>query len=182
MITAIFATGPKGEFGNKDGTLPWGSFPEELDAFFHTVSQLEFNTILVGANTWATLPKSAKRTILDSANTEPDIFVFDPKKSYHMQDATFRIIKITNTIQTLFRDSNVLVLGGAYLLGELFNLGLVDNAYVSRVNNGLRQGFAADTHLNWSVYSVNQETTVVETGLSGEKDGLSFVQELRIYK
>lgn len=64
MISMHLACAKDGAFGMSNGTLPWGSFPEELELFFGSLYPNRH--VLVGGNTWNSLPQSAKDRIVET--------------------------------------------------------------------------------------------------------------------
>ena len=161
MITAVFATGRRGEFGNKNGTLPWGSIPEELELFFDTVSRLNPSALIVGAHTWLTLPNSAKERLV-TENSITWVYILDPSGeakpivnakpraySYHCVFIT----TVTPTLASMFKDINAVAIGGAYLLDKLYSNNLVDRALVSVIKPAAGEpDFKAEVTLPSTVY------------------------------
>lgn len=200
MITAIFATGRRGEFGNKDGTLPWGSIPEELQVFFDTVDSLNPKALIVGAHTWLTLPKSAKKKLTEvrpavGKNNINTVYIFDPKgvakailgekvdELYHCMFIT----TITPTLFSVFENTHAIAIGGAYLLDKLYSNDLVDRAFISIVKPAEGEPeFTADVKLPSTVYLADSKTTIIKTNVEHlyplTQSKVTFEQELRIYK
>lgn len=187
MITAIFAVGTHGEFG-LNGKLPWGSFKEELEAYRNALSRVlsGFNgmpAILVGATTWDSLPKSAKEFILSKTKK---IFVYS-RKPYTIPSADVHIISsIGYRIPDELDLYNIVCIGGARLLKELWTYGWLDKAYISHIYDeefsntfndcNARKGFIADSHLYLDTKDLTSE--LIAIGSSKERPSLSFTQEL----
>lgn len=190
MVTAIFAVGSEGQFGLMGG-LPWGSFPQELEAY-HSALEHAFTTnhnprvLLVGSNTWKSLPKKAVDRLLDYTTNvwvlSRDGFV-NPRGGEKLSILT----NIGYTLPEEWDYHNVVCIGGAFLLKNLFAYNHIKKAYISTISwdsprqyDETESSFLADTWLNLPFL---EDTTKVlmKTGYKSvpEQDNcLRFKQEL----
>lgn len=177
MITAIYAVGPNGEFGLR-GKLPWGSFKEELDAFYSQLDVLNPDNIIIGAGTYLALPEVVRQRMVG----ESDLFI---RADRPLPDDTKHVIytpisKIGDTLPTFLKDQQTVVLGGATLLYEMYIHGHIESAFVSTIFSN--QKLEADVHLDNTILDYNYESTrlVYATGANSD-NSLRFVQELVTY-
>lgn len=177
MITAIYAVGPNGEFGLK-GKLPWGSFKEELDAFYSQLDVLNPDNIIIGAGTYLALPEVVRQRMIG----ESDLFIrADRPLPNDIKHGIYTpISKIGDTLPTFLKDQQTVVLGGATLLYEMYIHGHIESAFVSTIFSN--QKLEADVHLDNTILDYNYESTrlVYATGANSD-NSLRFVQELVTY-
>lgn len=177
MITAIYAVGPNGEFGLQ-GKLPWGSFKEELDAFYSQLDVLNPDNIIIGAGTYLALPEVVRQRMIG----ESDLFIrADRPLPDDIKHGIYTpISKIGDTLPTFLKDQQTVVLGGATLLYEMYIHGHIESAFVSTIFSN--QKLEADVHLDNTVLDYNYESTrlVYATGANSD-NSLRFVQELVTY-
>lgn len=177
MITAIYAVGPNGEFGLK-GKLPWGSFKEELDAFYSQLDVLNPDNIIIGAGTYLALPEVVRQRMVG----ESDLFIrADRPLPNDIKHGIYTpISKIGDTLPTFLKDQQTVVLGGATLLYEMYIHGHIESAFVSTIFSN--QKLEADVHLDNTILDYNYESTrlVYATGANSD-NSLRFVQELVTY-
>lgn len=174
MITAMYAVGPNGEFGLR-GKLPWGSFKEELDAFYSQLDVLNPDNIIIGAGTYLALPEVVRQRMIG----ESDLFI---RADRPLPDGIIYtpISKIGDTLPTFLKDQQTVVLGGATLLYEMYIHGHIESAFVSTIFSN--QKLEADVHLDNTILDYNYESTrlVYATGANSD-NSLRFVQELVTY-
>lgn len=121
MINAVFAHGPDGEFGLGD-SMPWDPLPEDMRFFF---KKTYGTTLLMGYNTWKTLP------ITPTANRP---FIVVTSKNITPETEHVRFITYPQALEFLAATNmNVSVIGGASLLVPEV-LDLCDRLYVTVVN------------------------------------------------
>lgn len=177
MITAMYAVGPNGEFGLK-GKLPWGSFKEELDAFYSQLDVLNPDNIIIGAGTYLVLPEVVRQRMVG----ESDLFIrADRPLPNDIKHGIYTpISKIGDTLPTFLKDQQTVVLGGATLLYEMYIHGHIESAFVSTIFSN--QKLEADVHLDNTILDYNYESTrlVYATGANSD-NSLRFVQELVTY-
>lgn len=181
MITAIFAKGVSDEFGCEGG-LPWGSFPQELEAYHSALeesfAQPGMPIILVGAKTWLGLPDSAIQKLVSYTS---NIWIYGSRNTLlDMRNTTANftfISNIGNTLPPEWSYSNIVCIGGATVLEQLFNRYHVDRAYISTISNSQAMEMPNDTKIKIPEY-INDTTRIIK--MTGKKDRLSFVQELYI--
>lgn len=177
MIAAIYATGPNGEFGLR-GKLPWGSFKEELDAFYSQLDMLNPDNIIIGAGTYLALPEVVRQRMIG----ESDLFIrADRPLPDDIKHGIYTpISKIGDTLPTFLKDQQTVVLGGATLLYEMYIHGHIESAFVSTIFSG--QKLEADVYLDNTILDYNYESTrlVYATGANSD-NSLRFVQELVTY-
>ncbi|EJB4242381.1 hypothetical protein MT068_001472 [Salmonella enterica] len=175
MITAIYATGPDGEFGLQ-GKLPWGSFHEELDAFYAQLDILNPENIIIGAGTYLALPKVVRERMIGDA----DLFIRADRPLTEDAGVYTPISKIGDNLPSFFKDQQTVVLGGASLLLEMYQYGHIESAFVSTIFSD--QKLEADVRLDPMILDYNYESTrlVYATGANSD-NSLRFVQELVTY-
>lgn len=176
MITALYATGPNGEFG-LHGKLPWGSFKEELDAFYTQLDILDPDNIIMGAGTYLALPQAVRSRIVGEA----DLFIrADRPLADSIKEIYTPISRIGDNLPSFLRDQQTVVLGGATLLKEMYQYGHIESAFVSTIF--CDQKLEADVHLDSMILDYNYESTrlVYATGNNAD-NSLRFVQELITY-
>ncbi|CCI88512.1 putative dihydrofolate reductase [Yersinia phage phiR2-01] len=175
MIAAVYAVGKYREFGLK-GKLPWGSFKEELDNFYLTLDNLNPDNIIIGAGTWLALPPAVQAKMVGDA----ELFIFSERPIEENIGAATQINHIGFKMPAFFLSEDTVVLGGAYLLAEMYTKNHIDLAYVSTVT-GVAP-FQADVKLHPYILQANEAATRLTyvTGSNAEK-GLSFKQELMVY-
>lgn len=177
MITALYAVGPNGEFGLR-GKLPWGSFREELDAFYSQLDVLNPDNIIIGAGTYLALPEVVRQRMI----RESDLFIrADRPLPDDIKHGIYTpISKIGDTLPTFLKDQQTVVLGGATLLYEMYIHGHIESAFVSTIFSN--QKLEADVHLDNTILDYNYESTrlVYATGANSD-NSLRFVQELVTY-
>ncbi|AXC43112.1 dihydrofolate reductase [Salmonella phage S124] len=178
MIAAIYATGPKGEFG-LNGKLPWGSFKEELDIFYATLDSLAPDNIIIGAGTWFGFPETLQKRILGDS----DLFIYANanKPLQETIGCPTRITSIGYTLPEFFKEEVTVVLGGAALLLEMYAKNHLDMAYVSTIASSTP--LSADVHLHPHITMTNSMATRMEyaSGENADKT-LFFLQELVTFK
>ena len=177
MITALYAVGPNGEFGLR-GKLPWGSFKEELDAFYSQLDVLNPDNIIIGAGTYLALPEVVRQRMIG----ESDLFIrADRPLPDDIKHGIYTpISKIGDTLPTFLKDQQTVVLGGATLLYEMYIHGHIESAFVSTIFSDKK--LEADVHLDNTILEYNYESTrlVYATGANSD-NSLRFVQELVTY-
>ncbi|UCR80954.1 putative dihydrofolate reductase [Escherichia phage Lindwurm] len=177
MITALYAVGPNGEFGLR-GKLPWGSFREELDAFYSQLDVLNPDNIIIGAGTYLALPEVVRQRMIG----ESDLFIrADRPLPDDIKHGIYTpISKIGDTLPTFLKDQQTVVLGGATLLYEMYIHGHIESAFVSTIFS--TQKLEADVYLDNTILDYNYESTrlVYATGANSD-NSLRFVQELVTY-
>ena len=177
MITAMYAVGPNGEFGLR-GKLPWGSFKEELNAFYAQLDVLNPDNIIIGAGTYLALPEVVRQRMIG----ESDLFIrADRPLPDDIKHGIYTpISKIGDTLPTFLKDQQTVVLGGATLLYEMYIHGHIESAFVSTIFSN--QKLEADVHLDNTILDYNYESTrlVYATGANSD-NSLRFVQELVTY-
>lgn len=119
-----FAVGVAGEFGN-EGKLPWGSYPEELTLFWESLQYVkeEGRIVVVGKNTWNSLPAAVKRR-LDT-----------------MFGGNLQVIAGENTLTHLLTSLpegvKYACIGGAFLLETIMQTEEVDSVYTSIIGSSM---------------------------------------------
>lgn len=177
MITAMYAVGPNGEFGLQ-GKLPWGSFKEELDAFYSQLDVLNPDNIIIGAGTYLALPQAVRIRMLGDA----EVFIHAnrplPEDAEH--EIYTPISNIGYTLPSFLKDEQTVVLGGANLLQEMYQYGHIESAFVSTIFS--TQTLEADVFLASDILDYNSQSTrlVYATGNNSDSS-LRFVQELITY-
>lgn len=185
MIVGLYAVGQNGEFG-LNGRLPWGSFPEELAAFNDILESNKGYHILVGYKTWSTLPTSVKKRLAD---LKYSILVYAERKTRELLELSKLpnvtvITKLDYSLKDFLKDSLALVIGGASLLEECLDQGILDGCYISTVVNKDpgRIGFECDTALLPPLWDeIHMPPATVFVVASGENENLSFVQEYHYF-
>lgn len=174
MIFGLFAVGDHGEFGLKDGKLPWGSFKEELEVFYSTLEELRHDPIIIGKNTYeSALPRLRKaletRLVYVYGRTKPEFYGVNHKLLTQIGGSFKRV--------TDAWESDALVLGGATLLHHFYNRGLFDGFIRSTVSR--KDGLFhpnSDFHLNTGFFQDSPDATVFLLE-QGENEELTFKQE-----
>lgn len=177
MITAMYAVGPNGEFGLR-GKLPWGSFKEELNAFYSQLDVLNPDNIIIGAGTYLALPYTVRERMIGAS----DLFIRAdrPLPDDITHDIYTPISMIGDTLPTFLKDQQTVVLGGANLLLEMYQHGHIESAFVSTIFS--EQKLEADTHLDSMILDYNYESTRLVYAVGANSDNsLRFVQELVTY-
>ncbi|CAL5098796.1 Dihydrofolate reductase, phage-associated [Salmonella phage Tennessee] len=176
MITAMYAVGPNGEFGLR-GKLPWGSFKEELDAFYSQLDVLNPDNIIIGAGTYLALPEVVRQRMIGEA----DLFIrADRPLADSIKETYTAISRIGDTLPTFLKDQQTVVLGGANLLLEMYQHGHIESAFVSTIFS--EQKLEADTYLDSMILDYNYESTRLVYAVGANSDNsLRFVQELVTY-
>lgn len=189
MVTAIFAVGSEGQFGY-EGRLPWGSFPQELEAY-HSALEHAFTAnynprvLLVGSNTWKSLPKKAIDRLL-GYTTNVWVLSRDGLVNPRGGEKLSILTNIGYALPEEWDYHNVVCIGGAFLLKTLFDYCHITKAYVSTIywdkpvwNPETKCSFLADT---WLQPPIEDSTKLLmKTGymLVPEQDNcLHFKQEL----
>lgn len=189
MVTAIYAVGSEGQFGYNGG-LPWGSFPQELEAYYSALehafgSKPGPRILLVGSSTWKSLPKKAVDKLLEYTT---NVWVLS-KNGYVSPRSGERLTIVTNIGYALPEEweyHNVVCIGGGFLLRSLFAHAHITKAYVSTISwdkpmyyPETQSSFMADT---WLRIPLTDTTKILmKTGykLVPEQDNcLRFKQEL----
>ena len=122
MINAIFACGPDGEFG-VNGTMPWDHIPEDMRFFF---KKTHGTTLLMGYNTWDTLPITASASRPFIVVTSREGIPACPHTKFITYQEALNFLQNTKM--------NVSVIGGSQLLVPEV-LDLCDNVYLTEVEN-----------------------------------------------
>ncbi len=176
MIIAMYAVGPNGEFGLR-GKLPWGSFKEELDAFYSQLDVLNPDNIIIGAGTYLALPYAVRERMIGEA----DLFIrADRPLADSIKEIYTPISMIGDTLPTFLKDQQTVVLGGANLLLEMYQHGHIESAFVSTIFS--EQKLEADIHLDSMILDYNYESTRLVYAVGANSDNsLRFVQELVTY-
>lgn len=193
MVTAIFAVGSEGQFGYR-GKLPWGSFPKELEAY-HSALERAFNEtpnpriLLVGSSTWDSLPKKAIDRLLSYTK---NVWILSSSGYIYSRGGENKTIltQIGQTLPPEWDYHNVVCIGGAYLLNQLFHFGHIDKAYISTISwdkptvyfEENRTGFLADTWLKPDLKYTTKILMMTGYELKPEiNNSLQFKQELHYF-
>lgn len=185
MIVGLYAVGQNGEFGFNN-RLPWGSFPEELAAFNKILEVNKGNHILVGYKTWTTLPTSVKKRL---AELNYNIFVYAQRRTSELLELNELsgitvITKLDYSLKDFLKDSLAIVIGGASLLEECLDQGILDGCYISTVRNKDpgNMELVCDTVLPSSLWNEDDmPPATVFLAASGENETLAFVQEYHYF-
>lgn len=185
MIVGLYAVGQNGEFGFNN-RLPWGSFPEELAAFNAILEANKGNHILVGYKTWTTLPASVKKRL---AELNYNVFVYGERKTSELLELNKLsgitvITKLDYSFKDFLKDSLALVIGGASLLEECLDQGILDGCYISTIRrkDPVNSIFLCDTKLPPSLWDEDDmPPATVFLAASGENETLAFVQEYHYF-
>ncbi|QNN97729.1 dihydrofolate reductase [Proteus phage 2] len=123
MISLHFAVGSAGEFG-LNGKLPWGSIPKELETFWKGLKSEKPNHIVMGRNTFDSLPKA----VIDRLKELSALKVVDLERELTPKESTKLLY---DTLTSL--DGKVSVIGGAFILNTILTnmIELVDKMYIS---------------------------------------------------
>lgn len=162
-----FAMGQDGEFG-KDGGLPWGSYPSELEFFWDSMKVVkeQGRIILVGRNTWESLTTGVKKRLVDIHRN--NIFIID------------REYPLEHVLLSLPEGVHYACIGGAYLLNHIMLTQEVDQMYFSIISNSEPVFPEADVFLDFDlveeVASKLEEGMVLEHDDHNEFSAVSFVK------
>ncbi|QPB12243.1 hypothetical protein [Providencia phage PSTCR5] len=120
-----FAVGVDGEFGN-EGKLPWGSYPEELALFWESLQYVkeEGRIIVVGKNTWNSLPAAVKRRL--DTMFGGNLQVISGENS------------LTHLLTALPEGVKYACIGGAFLLETIMMTEEVDSVYTTLIGSHTR--------------------------------------------
>lgn len=185
MVTAIFAIGPQGQFGYRGG-LPWGSFPQELEAYNNALNSVFSGerpvVLLIGKSTWETLPEKARDKLI---NKSSQIWVYGRSEPSKYGVKVNVLTEIGYTLPPQWEYHDVLCVGGAYLLNKLFELGHIDKAYISRVwwnlpapiNSESLTEFPCDSWLKVNLEGITSQF-ICKNYEFREHNSLWFMQEL----
>ena len=165
MFNIIIATNQNGGIGNK-GKLPW-SFKKDMEFFKEkTTSTLEKSTVIMGYNTWQSLPnkilKNRKNYIITSRDLKSDLEL-DNKDIYFFK--TFHQALENAYLYTSDND-NIWVIGGSQLYNEAFRHKDLNNIYHTLVNS---DDFECDTYIdlnNFNYKSRKQYLTDIDRNSS----------------
>lgn len=193
MISAIFATGPNGEFGFK-GKLPWSNYKLELETFYSTLAQIKPQVLLMGAKTYLSLPSSVLNKMKETCATTddqgakvlPDVHVVGASALNKVisEQGVIDFIPITslgsNFKEFYVQDANVVCIGGASLIEELYDMGALTNMYISIVAPTTENAtMEADTFLNKKIFK-SQPTKIFRTSINEKGEDYAHQQELWI--
>lgn len=177
MIIAVYAYGKStdplwGDFGSADGRLPWGSFKAELDQFYLTLDFLgnfyDNQAIVVGMTTFKTMPESVKRRIEESLKSKTWIVCSSSLDSKVTITSKNRYIYVVNAVgdslPTFLESLGIsgVLLGGAKLIRRFYELGLIDQAYISVIES---KSVKTYPHSNGFSYYPNETTSHILTTL-----------------
>ena len=137
IITAINDAAEIGvkEYGQY--SLPWPMIAEDMNFFFNTTSELlsetQVNAIIVGYNTWTTLPPSYRKnkkriTIVISRTAEIDKPLNDEIFVKTFNDA-LTYASLINNLNEIF------VIGGAVIYDLAFRHPMLDKIYLTHIRN-----------------------------------------------
>ena len=94
------------------------------------------------------------------------------------------ITKLDYSFKDFLKDSLALVIGGASLLEECLDQGILDGCYISTIRRKepVNNGFLCDTKLPPSLWNEDDmPPATVFVVASGENENLSFVQEYHYF-
>ncbi|ATS94057.1 putative dihydrofolate reductase [Pectobacterium phage DU_PP_V] len=148
---AVYAKGPRGEFGSNHGNgLPWGSYPEELERFYWGLNNFslkikskEKEPILVTTEKWyESTPSSILHKIEEAAGTVKWVLVGRNQKeseeySLGALDRHLRVSQVGKSLDMYLEGLGYtgICIGGANLLITLYSLDLISEALVSIVQS-----------------------------------------------
>lgn len=189
---AIYAVGELGEFGSNEGNgLPWGSFPEELAAFYSGLVSLSKRIVLNGkkpalvasVKTYNGLPHPVIDRIQEHAGTSSWVLVGRDIPSV-CTPGTQLVTQVSATFDGLLSDQGMtgICIGGARLLASLYGFGLIEGDLVSTVSkNSVVNNWTnkPNTRLILPSDVVYTPTKLLVKQYSGNK--LSFKQHYGVY-
>lgn len=109
--------------------IPW-KIPHELTYFKNTTTKYNSNTVIMGKNTWLSLPKkpleNRENLILSTTLTAHDISTFNNTKIFNNIDS---LLQYTSNYSTHW------VIGGETIYNEFINNELVDAIYVTNIHD-----------------------------------------------
>ena len=172
-IGVIFAIGLNGEFGNKDGSLPWGK-PFKSDMELFVTKTKEYHNCVMGVETFKSLPSKLKdrknivlcdvrRSLSDikaKDGTKPDLFVH---YNQHLQ--------LHNTTSRLMEMgiNEFIVIGGKGIIERFIPIS--NEVYVTMVGNN----YDCDIKLDYEQFNFNIEK------VAGVKEKDSNLDDVKLY-
>lgn len=149
-----FAVGVDGEFGN-EGKLPWGSYPEELALFWDSMQYVkeEGRVVVVGKNTWNSLPAAVKRR-LDT--------IFGGNLQVIAGENT-----LTHLLTSLPEGVKYACIGGAFLLETIMLTEKVDSVYTTLI--GSSNPMPADVWLDMDLVADVLDELEIESEVTLDK-------------
>lgn len=168
MIGAIFATDLEGNFGNKDGSLPWKKgFKEDFNWFKGWTNK--YKNMVMGVNTFNSLPTKLKgrfHIVISEPNYQPNQFKTQSGESPDLiitksKVQTFEVID-KKLKQRGFDD--YIVIGGTKLIADAIDT-VVDYVYVSVIQDV----FPADIKIHNPEIELSLAATPIES-ISKEPD------------
>ncbi len=155
MISMIVAVSTNNGIG-RSNDLPWEHIPEDMKWF---VSNTKGKPVLMGSKTWDSLPRKplpnrenivlTSREFIDGATT-----------------LNCRPSEVPNALNSLFGDSEVVVMGGAVVYDSL--MPYVSKLYLTRIH----QEVEADVFLN--IDALMGGNFSLESSIDNEEAGVTF--------
>ena len=175
MINALYAVGPKGEFGAEDGRLPWGSFPQELENFYSLLEK-EFRSdiILVGKKTYETAPPRLKRLL-----SERYVLVYGrtpPKEWFHATKHKL-ITQIGRGLCSYTKEIDMVCIGGKTVIELLASKKLLNTHVRSVVTRKYSDEGFVNSRVYLDPYKLGLEDAAIIEHKRGSSDMLEFVQQ-----
>lgn len=174
MINALYAVGPKGEFGTENGRLPWGSFPEELEVFYNTLKDdFKGDIILVGKRTYETAPPRLKR-ILESRFVL--VYGRTPPK-WICPNKHKLITQLGKGLLSYSPKVDIVCIGGKTVIEELASKKLLNTHVRSVVTRQYYEEGFPNARVYLNPHKLGLENAAIIEHKRGKGEMLQFVQE-----